>query len=177
MAVINREREPAASNWQAARDGAPPACPFKAERAQRAQDGQAGGAPTESVGRRRAGAGSGAHRAACGIGATEPRTQDDRGDPSTATEPTTSKMIRPTPHKRRTPHTSGKIVSPRRGARGAGRRADATGRGAAAKGRKAGRPPKTFAPRSGAGARQTLATSHQRAANEHSSPAIRGIID
>lgn len=83
------EREPAANYGQAERDGAPHACPFKAERPQGAQDGQAGGAPTESVGQRRAGAGSGAHRAASGIRAKARRTEDDRGAPSTATEPTT----------------------------------------------------------------------------------------
>lgn len=171
-----REQVPAASYGQAERDGAPHACPFKAERAQRSQDGQAGGAPTESVGQRRAGTGSGAHRGPSDIRAKARRAEGHRGAPNTATEPTTIEKIRLTPHQRWTPHTTTERQIIGEGARGAGRRADATGRGATAQGRKTGGPPKTLARPNGVTARKTQPTSTQRAPNEHSRPTIRGIM-
>lgn len=142
---------------------------FTAERAQRAQEAPAARPPSPNAGSSRAGAGSGGHRAASGIGAKATRTEDDRGPPSTATDHAETTDTPPTTRQNTT--TDRNTLS-RRGARGAGRRADATGEGAAAKGRKAGRPPKHSRGVAGR-ARDELS---QRAHNEHSRPAIMGIM-
>mgnify|MGYP006355311585 CR=1 FL=1 len=93
--------------------------------------------PTQTYSQAR---GSGSGRAGAFKAERAQRAQDA---PAARTPTESDGILTPPPNQthRRT-HTPDRRYIYRRGARGAGRRADATGEGAAAKGRKAGRPPK-----------------------------------